>query len=242
MLATSHMTICERLKFPIKMAASQRQWSEEKERLLISFYSEHEYLWNPRAKQYKNRDVKNNAYKELCQQLTDEQQVINEEDVKKKFKNLRTVFTREHSSVLKSNKSGAGADDVYVPKWKYYQVLSFLRDTCNPDESSDNLDPAVPTTSQTPENTAPLSPTSSRPDNHTAVSDPKNQKSDKKQQLDKASDAMDYAIGVLKRKASSPHAGFLHYLESVLDDMSESKTKKLKRQIIDLAHSVLEEE
>ena len=168
--------------------------------------------------------------------------------MKKKFKNLRTVFTREHSLVLKSNKSGAGADDVYVPKWKYYDVLSFLRDTCNPDKSSDNLDSfrpselTVPTTSQTPENTTPLTPTSSRPDDHTAVSDPKSKKSDKKLKLDKASEAMDYAIGVLKRKASSPHAGFLHYLESVLEDMPESKTKKLKRQIIELAHNVLDEE
>lgn len=27
-----------------------------------------------------------------------------------------------------SSKSGAGAEDVYHPKWKYYQILSFLRD------------------------------------------------------------------------------------------------------------------
>ena len=39
MLAMSHMTICERLKFPVKITMSQRLWTEEKERLLISFYS-----------------------------------------------------------------------------------------------------------------------------------------------------------------------------------------------------------
>jgi hypothetical protein len=51
-----------------------------------------------------------------------------EEDIKRKFKNLRTMFLREHSMVLKSSKSGAGAEDVYHPKWKYYNILSFLRD------------------------------------------------------------------------------------------------------------------
>lgn len=40
--------------------------------------------------------------------------------------------------VLKSSKSGAGAEDVYLPKWKYYHTLSFLHDPCTPDESPDN--------------------------------------------------------------------------------------------------------
>ncbi|XP_048111573.1 uncharacterized protein LOC125302447 [Alosa alosa] len=228
------------------MAVFHGQWSEEKVKRLISFYSGHEYLWNPRAELYKNRDIKKKALQELCQQLTDELTVINEEDVKKKFKNLRTVFTREHSMVLKSNKFGTAADEVYVPKWRYYQVLSFLCDACNFDESSDILDSSmspelvVPTTSQTPENMAPLHPTSSCPHDH--MSDSKKQKIEKRQKIDNASEAMDFVLGVLKRKASSPHAGFLHYVENILDDLPESKARKLKRQIIELAHTALDEE
>lgn len=39
---------------------------------------------------------------------------------------------------LAKTKSGAGAEDVYLPNWKYYHILSFLRDPCTPEESSDN--------------------------------------------------------------------------------------------------------
>ncbi|XP_062400493.1 uncharacterized protein LOC134091832 [Sardina pilchardus] len=234
------------------MAVFHGQWCEEKVRLLISFYSAHEYLWNPRAELYKHRDIKKKALKELCQHLTDELEVMTEEDVRKKFKNLRTVFSREHGMVLKSNRSGAGPMDIYVPKWKYYQALSFLCDACNFDECSDHLDSsvssesAVPTSSQAPDLCmAPLTPTSSRPCEHMAVSDakrPKIDKRDKMDKMDKASEAMDFVISALKRKASSPHAGFLHYVENILDDLPESKAKKLKRQIIELAHTALDEE
>ncbi|CAM4568754.1 unnamed protein product [Leuciscus chuanchicus] len=120
----------------------------------ISFYAEHDYLWNPKTKLYKLRDLKTRDFQTLCQQLSDEQQVITEEDIKRKFKNLCTVFSREHSMVLKSSKSGAGAEEVYLPKWKYYYILSFLHDPCTPEESSDNLKTvlAAPSTSQFPEN------------------------------------------------------------------------------------------
>lgn len=170
-----------------------------------------------------------------------------EEDIKRKFKNLRTVFLREHGIVLKSSKSGAGAEEVYQPKWKYYYILSFLRDHCTPEESCDNLSTvlAAPSTSQFPENitsspstsTSTFTPTTPpQPQRHNAVSEPK------KKKMDKATEAMQYAMGFLKRKASSPHTGFLQYLESCLESLPDNKAKKLKRQIIELAHSVQDEE
>ncbi|KAK9979019.1 hypothetical protein ABG768_012466 [Culter alburnus] len=151
--------------------------------------------------------------------------------------------------VLKSSKSGAGAEDVYLPKWKYYHIMSFLRDTCTPEESSDNFTTvlAALSTSQCPEiitsspstststyTSTPTTPPQLHP--HKAVSEPK------KQKIDKATEAMQYAMGFLKRKASSQHTGFLHYLESCLESLPDNKAKKLKRQIIELAHAVQDED
>ncbi|KAL2092991.1 hypothetical protein ACEWY4_010303 [Coilia grayii] len=138
------MTSCEIQirNFEKTMAAVQCLWTEEMERLLITFYmlhTEHQCLWNVKAKSYKDKDLRKKALEELCQQLTNEDQVVNEQDVKKKFKNLRTVFAREHSAVVDSSRSGAGATEVYLPKWKYYTSLLFLCDSCSVDESADNL-------------------------------------------------------------------------------------------------------
>jgi hypothetical protein len=51
---------------------------------------------------------------------------------------LRTTFVREHKKTS-SQKSGDGADTVYVSKWKHYNKLLFLRDTITADESQSNL-------------------------------------------------------------------------------------------------------
>ncbi|KAL2102136.1 hypothetical protein ACEWY4_001304 [Coilia grayii] len=239
------MTSCELQirNFEKTMAAVQCQWTEEMERLLITFYMEHQCLWNVKAKSYKNRDQRKKALEELCQQLTNEHQIVNEQDVKKKFKNLRTVFAREHSAVVDSSRSGSGATEVYLPKWKYYTSLLFLRDSCSVDESADNLDvqepESTPAFSQIEGNGTSqgggLSPQISESQKITKKS---NQRSSEK----KAAEAMDYALDVLKRKAASKHAGFLHYLENILDDIPECKVKKLKRQIIEMAHAIQEEE
>lgn len=49
-------------------------------------------------------------------------------------------------------------------------------------------------------------------------------------------------MGFLKRKEASKHTGFLHYLENLLDDIPDSKIKKVKREIIQVAHAAQEEE
>lgn len=54
------------------------------------------------------------------------------EDIKTKFRNLRTIFQREHKAVS-SNKT-CGSEDFYLPKWKHYRELMFLCDSCDEDE------------------------------------------------------------------------------------------------------------
>ena len=59
-------------------------------------------------------------------------------DLKNKIHGIRTCYRRELKKVLESEKSGAGADEIYVPALWYFYHLDFLRD---------NKIPAVGTTS-----------------------------------------------------------------------------------------------
>lgn len=47
------------------------------------------------------------------------------EDIKNKFKNLRTTFQRQYKMVKASKV--CRSDDVFVPQWKHYQQLLFLQ-------------------------------------------------------------------------------------------------------------------
>lgn len=61
------------------------------------------------------------------------------EDIKSKFKNLRTVFNREYKVVQVSRTS----EKRHHSKWKHYQRLLFLCEWCKDEESPDN--PREPT-------------------------------------------------------------------------------------------------
>ena len=53
---------------------------------------------------------------------------ITEQDVMRKFKNLRTTYSRELHKIKGSQRSGAGADDVVTSTWVYFSSLdAFLR-------------------------------------------------------------------------------------------------------------------
>lgn len=57
------------------------------------------------------------------------------EDIKCKFKNLLTVFNWEYKAVQASKAS----DKPYVSKWKHYQQLLFLCQSCEEDSSADDV-------------------------------------------------------------------------------------------------------
>ena len=56
----------------------------------------------------------------------------------RKINSLRTVYRKEQQKVNKSNRSGAGADEIYKPTLWYYDLLHFLNETPRP--SKNNLD------------------------------------------------------------------------------------------------------
>ncbi|XP_042365316.1 uncharacterized protein LOC121959863 [Plectropomus leopardus] len=115
-------------------------WTEERERALIAFYSEHSCLWNKKSENHNNRQLRLRLLEDLRAQLSDHLVTFSVEDVKCKFKNLRTVFNREYKAVQASKLS----DKLYVSKWKHYQQLLFLCESCDEDDSPDDLQILTP--------------------------------------------------------------------------------------------------
>ncbi|PIO12537.1 hypothetical protein AB205_0073970 [Aquarana catesbeiana] len=57
---------------------------------------------------------------------------INITYLKAKIGSLRSTYNRERKKVQDSQRSGASADDVYVPRLWYYNILHFLSDQTEP--------------------------------------------------------------------------------------------------------------
>ncbi|XP_077478407.1 uncharacterized protein LOC144090621 [Stigmatopora argus] len=114
------------------------QWNEAKIHQLIRFYSKHESLWNYKSESYKNKFMRQSLLETLSILLSDnEQPPFTVEDIKIKFRNLRTIFQREHKSV-NANKT-CGSENFHVPKWKHYQELMFLCESCDEEEHPDDV-------------------------------------------------------------------------------------------------------
>ncbi|XP_041825447.1 uncharacterized protein LOC121629752 [Melanotaenia boesemani] len=116
-------------------ATIKSYWTEERERVLISFYSDHSCLWNKKSENHNNRQLRQRLLESLRSQLSDHSVSFSVEDIKGKFKNLRTVFNREYKAVQASRAS----DKHYMSKWKHYQQLLFLCESCEEDDSADDL-------------------------------------------------------------------------------------------------------
>ena len=64
--------------------------------------------------------------------------IILVKEVEKKWKSLRTQYTREKAKV-KKRKSGDGADDVYKSKWLHLSQMRFIDAFVTPKTSHSNL-------------------------------------------------------------------------------------------------------
>ncbi|XP_037917861.1 uncharacterized protein LOC119655801 [Hermetia illucens] len=99
--------------------------------LLIEFielYRSFTCLWLVKSKEYSDRNKKDLAYIELVKKFKEFDPSADRNTVVKKINALRTVYKKELSKVKSSEKSGAGADDIYKPSLWYFDLLHFLND------------------------------------------------------------------------------------------------------------------
>ena len=85
-------------------------------------------LWQSRSDDYKNTYLRTEAWETLLTKYKEFDENASMDVVKKKINSMRTSYRRELNKIRKSEKSGAGSDDIYIPSIWYFHSLDFLRD------------------------------------------------------------------------------------------------------------------
>lgn len=102
--------------------------NEEFWREFIHLYRSLPAMWKIKSDLYKNRILKQECYVQLTNKLKEIDPSADINTTKKKINTLRSNYRRELKKILMSEKSGAGADDIYLPSVWYFKELEFLRD------------------------------------------------------------------------------------------------------------------
>ncbi|PIO09155.1 hypothetical protein AB205_0120090, partial [Aquarana catesbeiana] len=112
----------------------------------IDQYREMRNLWEVKHPQYYLKHVRKSMLERL---LTFVQTYIPEammEMLLSKIGILRNMYKREHNKIQNSLRSGASADDIYVPRLWYYNKLCFLDDQTEARASLSTLPSTPPCT------------------------------------------------------------------------------------------------
>ncbi|KAM8873476.1 uncharacterized protein ACB058_004966 [Synchiropus picturatus] len=254
-------------------------WTDVKTHQLITFFAEHSCLWNHKSDGYKNRSLKKSLLDRLSNMLTTNEAVpFTVEDIKAKFRNLRTIFQREHKA-MSSNKT-CGSEDFYVPKWKHYRELMFLCDSCDEEGTGEELPFQVlhesnplhlktqssrpyhnltttasqtvaklyhtthtiePPHSPTPPDSQRSSPLSSPCTESSRVESRGSRVQRKRTSQQLTPEVLDLMKAYCQNQVTSPHTGFLKYVEECLNETPAHKVKRLKKKIIETIYSELED-
>lgn len=96
------------------------------EREFINAYEALPLLWDESHSDYTNKYKRNEALEQLLVVLEKIEPTASIKDVKDKVNTLRSDYRRELMEIAAFRSSGAGADEVYVPKSWTFQYLHFL--------------------------------------------------------------------------------------------------------------------
>jgi len=113
-------------------------WKDEHMETFLEIYRNLECLWNNKSENYHKTNIREKAYKTLHSELNLPQLSVN--DIRAKIKTIRIRYCSELAKIRKYEKSGAGSNDMYVPRLFWFkQADSFLRDVFTPKDSSSNM-------------------------------------------------------------------------------------------------------
>lgn len=113
-------------------------WNRDLIEVMLSLYGQHENLYNVRHQDYLDRVKRSNSLFEIYERLKEVNPKVTVEGIKVKIHGMRSQYLREVNEVKASKRSGAGADDVYVPKLWWCSQMEFLRPHVNLRPSSSN--------------------------------------------------------------------------------------------------------
>lgn len=118
-----------------------RLWSRDLITDFINLYKSYPCLWKIKSEAYKNRNLRDEAYNkmtEFCRLRGFPN--ANRDFVVKKIQSLRGSFRKELKKAVDTQRSGRGADEIYIPSLWYYDLLLFTKDQETPTLSISNLD------------------------------------------------------------------------------------------------------
>ncbi|XP_064077252.1 uncharacterized protein LOC135194952 [Macrobrachium nipponense] len=124
------------------------QWSREEIIQLIDLYRQNPCPWNVKSDMYKDRAKRVAALTAIAVELRKTCAAITTGDIKRKIETLRNQHRREMRLVENSRKSGAGIDDIYIPRLWCFNDLSFLNDGDTIRPSLSNIDNATNDTAE----------------------------------------------------------------------------------------------
>lgn len=93
----------------------------------INIYEKYPILWDPMHLNHKNRNYINDAWNDIAKEVRMD---ISIEVLKKKKESLMSTYRNLAKKVRRSETSGSGVQDVYVPSWFAYNAIDrFVRAT-----------------------------------------------------------------------------------------------------------------
>ena len=114
-------------------SSSSSAWNMTTTKMLIQFYKENRILWDKGHKDYGKKQLQKKAIMPLVAKLERSNLPKNEEEIKKRWHNIRT-------SALRYFKKYSGDSEI---KWTYWDDMTFLREhfAAEEEEASDSWSP-----------------------------------------------------------------------------------------------------
>jgi dihydroorotate dehydrogenase len=100
------------------------RWSEEQTTMFVNIYKDSEHLWNVFTPEYKNREARLASLEHMVREMNIPNFGV--KDVSKKIKSLRSTYHLEVTKITKSKASGAGPDEAYTPRIKWFNAMDYI--------------------------------------------------------------------------------------------------------------------
>ncbi|PIO27959.1 hypothetical protein AB205_0171370 [Aquarana catesbeiana] len=115
--------------------------------IFIDMYRELPCLWQVKHPFYKNKTKRKAALDQLLEFVKLGIPTADIPYLKALIGGMRSTYNRERKMVQDSKRSGAAADDIYVPRLWYYDRLHFLAGQTEPRPALSSLPSRLPSTS-----------------------------------------------------------------------------------------------
>lgn len=99
-------------------------WTKPLTTMMIQHYRQNPCLWNIKLAHYKNRDKRIKAPKAIVAEISEHGASVTTDYIKKNIDTLRNQHRCECNKMKLSKKSGAGSEDVFIPKLWCFSIYT----------------------------------------------------------------------------------------------------------------------